>query len=70
MARLDDNNTVAQVGSCTGVLLAVMFGIVFRRSFLRWFASSLPFLAIVLSVRRAVLDKLGAQIASKPLMAD
>jgi len=44
---------------CTGALLAVMLGLVVRRSLFWWLASTLTIVAIVLSVGIAVLDKLG-----------
>ena len=44
---------------CVGVPIAVVLGLLFRRSFLWWCASTLTVLAIVLSVIIAGLDKLG-----------
>lgn len=44
---------------CVGTLIAVVLGLLFRRPFLWWCASSLTVLAIVLSVAIAVLDRLG-----------
>jgi hypothetical protein len=44
---------------CTGTLIAVVLGFLFRRSFLWWCASTMTVLAIVLSIGLAVLDKLG-----------
>jgi|HubBroStandDraft_6_1064221.scaffolds.fasta_scaffold475018_1 hypothetical protein len=44
-----------------GVLIAVVLGILFRRSFLWWCASTLTVLAIVLSVSLAMLDRLGSK---------
>ena len=45
--------------SCIGALIAAVLGLLFRRSFLWWCASTLTVLAIVLSVSLAVFDKLG-----------
>lgn len=44
---------------CVGALIAVVLGLLFKRSFLWWCASTLTVLAIVLSVGVAVFDKLG-----------
>jgi hypothetical protein len=44
---------------CIGALLAVILGLVVRRSLFWWIASTLTIVAIVLSVGIAVLDKLG-----------
>jgi hypothetical protein len=44
---------------CVGALIAAVLGLLFKRSFLWWCASSLTVLAIVLSISLAVLDKLG-----------
>lgn len=44
---------------CIGTLIAVVLGLLFRRSFLWWCASTLAALAIVASVSLAALDKLG-----------
>jgi hypothetical protein len=44
---------------CIGALIAVVLGLLFRRSFLWWCASTLVVLAIVLSISLAALDKFG-----------
>jgi undecaprenyl pyrophosphate phosphatase UppP len=44
-----------------GTLVAVVLGILFRRHFLWWLASTLTVLAIVLSVSLAMLDRLGSK---------
>jgi len=44
---------------CIGVLIAVVLGLLFKRSFLWWCAAALAVAVIVLSVSIAVLDKLG-----------
>ena len=44
---------------CIGALIAVVLGVLFRRSFPWWCASTLAALAILISVSLAVLDKLG-----------
>lgn len=44
---------------CVGVLIAVVLGLLFRKSFLWWCASTLAALAMVVSVSLAALDKLG-----------
>jgi hypothetical protein len=44
---------------CIGVVITVVLGLLFRRSFLWWCASTLAVLAIALSVSIAALDKIG-----------
>ena len=44
---------------CIGVPIAVVAGLLLRRSFLWWCASTMTVLAILLSISIAVLDKLG-----------
>ena len=45
--------------SCLGAMIAVVLGVLFRRPFLWWCASTLALFAIVLSVSLAALDRLG-----------
>jgi hypothetical protein len=60
----DSTTTILSLTSllcCVGALIAVVLGLLFRRSFLWWCASALAILAIVLSVSIATLDKLGSK---------
>jgi hypothetical protein len=46
---------------CIDALIAVVLGLLFRRSFLWWCTSTLTLVAILLSVSLAVLDELGSK---------
>jgi Flp pilus assembly protein TadB len=46
---------------CLGVPIAVVLGLLFRRSFLWWCAATLTAFAVVLAVSLAALNKLGFQ---------